>query len=87
MMMALSTRVFTVLRNRARRRRQFSRGAYLLPSLFTMANMFCGYCCIIYSLRGDYATAAPFIGLAIVLAVAIMLVVLAVVAAVWISWW
>jgi len=43
------------------------RGAYLLPSLFTMGNMFCGYCCIVYAIRGEFATAAPFIGFAMVL--------------------
>jgi CDP-diacylglycerol---serine O-phosphatidyltransferase len=43
------------------------RGVYLLPSLFTMANMFCGYACIVFSMRGEFATAAPFIGFAIVL--------------------
>lgn len=43
------------------------RGAYLLPSLITMANLFCGYACIIYSLQGDFSTAAAFIGIAIVL--------------------
>jgi len=43
------------------------RGAYLLPSMFTMANMFCGYCCIVYAIRGEFATAAPFIGFAMVL--------------------
>jgi CDP-diacylglycerol--serine O-phosphatidyltransferase len=32
-----------------------------------MGNMFCGYACIVYSLRGDFETAAPFIGFAIVL--------------------
>jgi CDP-diacylglycerol--serine O-phosphatidyltransferase len=48
-------------------RRRFRRGVYLLPSMFTMANMFCGYACIVYSMRGEFATAAPFIGLAIVL--------------------
>ncbi len=47
--------------------RRFRRGVYLLPSMFTMANMFCGYACIVYSMRGEFATAAPFIGLAIVL--------------------
>jgi CDP-diacylglycerol--serine O-phosphatidyltransferase len=47
--------------------RRFRRGVYLLPSVFTMANMFCGYACIVYSMRGDFATAAPFIGFAIVL--------------------
>jgi CDP-diacylglycerol--serine O-phosphatidyltransferase len=48
-------------------RRRFRRGVYLLPSVFTMANMFCGYACIVYSMRGEFATAAPFIGFAIVL--------------------
>jgi len=40
---------------------------YLLPSLFTMGNMFCGYACVVYAMRGEYETAAPFIGLAILL--------------------
>jgi CDP-diacylglycerol--serine O-phosphatidyltransferase len=39
----------------------------LLPSLFTVANMFCGYACVVYAMRGEYETAAPFIGIAIVL--------------------
>ena len=43
------------------------RGVYLLPSLFTMGNMFCGYACIVYAMRGEFETAAPFIGFAIVL--------------------
>jgi CDP-diacylglycerol--serine O-phosphatidyltransferase len=47
--------------------RRVHRGVYLLPSMFTMANMFCGYACIVYSMRGEFATAAPFIGVAIVL--------------------
>jgi CDP-diacylglycerol--serine O-phosphatidyltransferase len=42
-------------------------GVYLLPSMFTMANMFCGYACIVHAMRGEFATAAPFIGVAIVL--------------------
>jgi len=50
-----------------RRRLRFRRGVYLLPSLFTMANMACGYGCIVYAMRGEYETAAPFIGIAIVL--------------------
>jgi CDP-diacylglycerol--serine O-phosphatidyltransferase len=62
----------TRLRNPLRRRtdaprRRFRRGVYLLPSLFTLANMFCGYACVIYAMRGEYDTAAPFIGIAIVL--------------------
>jgi CDP-diacylglycerol--serine O-phosphatidyltransferase len=47
--------------------RRFRRGVYLLPSLFTMANLFCGYACIVYAMRGEYETAAPFIGFAVVL--------------------
>lgn len=47
--------------------RRFRRGVYLLPSMFTMGNMFCGYACIVYSMRGDFVTAAPFIGFAMVL--------------------
>ncbi len=47
--------------------RRRSRGVSLLPSLFTLANLFCGYACVVYSMRGDYETAAPFIGVAIVL--------------------
>jgi len=50
-----------------RRRRRFSRGVYLLPSLMTLGNMFCGYACIVYAMRGEYETATPFIGFAIVL--------------------
>jgi len=49
------------------RARRLRRGVYLLPSMFTMANMFCGYACIVYSMRGEFATAAPFIGFAVVL--------------------
>ena len=48
-------------------RRRFRRGVYLLPSLLTLGNLFCGYACIVYAMRGDYETAAPYIGFAIVL--------------------
>jgi CDP-diacylglycerol--serine O-phosphatidyltransferase len=43
------------------------RGVALLPSLFTIANLFCGWACVVYAMRGELATAAPFIGVAIVL--------------------
>lgn len=43
------------------------RGVSVLPSLFTLGNMFCGYACVVYAMRGEYATAAPFIGIAVVL--------------------
>jgi CDP-diacylglycerol--serine O-phosphatidyltransferase len=59
-----------MLRSRRRKidvqRRRFKRGAYLLPSMFTMGNMFCGYACIVHAMRGEFVTAAPFIGFAIV---------------------
>src|SRR5450759_1996172 len=48
-------------------RNRLRRGVYLLPSLFTMGHMFCGYACIVYAMRGEYQTAAPFIGFAFVL--------------------
>src|SRR5947207_12178494 len=48
-------------------RRRFRRGVYLLPSLFTLGNMFCGYACVVYAMRSEFETAAPFIGVAIVL--------------------
>ena len=47
--------------------RRFRRGVYLLPSMFTMGNLFCGYACIVHAMRGEYAIAAPFIGFAMVL--------------------
>src|SRR5512139_3407702 len=61
-------RMLTPLRRRSDRpARRFRRGVYLLPSMLTMANMFCGYACIVYAMRGEFVTAAPFIGVAIVL--------------------
>src|SRR5215472_5572879 len=50
-----------------RSRPRFRRGVYLLPSLLTLGNLFCGYACVVYAMRGEYETAAPFIGFAIVL--------------------
>ena len=43
------------------------RGAYLLPSLLTLGNLFCGYACVIFALRHAFEQAAMFIGFAIVL--------------------
>src|SRR5215213_2131757 len=53
--------------DRPRRKYRFRRGVYLLPSLLTMGNMFCGYACVVYAMRGEYETAAPFIGFAVIL--------------------
>ena len=47
--------------------RRFRRGIYLLPSMFTVANLFCGWACVVHALRGDFQTAAPFVGFAVVL--------------------
>jgi CDP-diacylglycerol--serine O-phosphatidyltransferase len=54
-------------RKNDRPRRRFRRGVYLLPSLLTMGNMFCGYACVVYAMRGEFETAAPFIGFAVVI--------------------
>jgi CDP-diacylglycerol--serine O-phosphatidyltransferase len=61
------TRLRFLRRAQDRRATRVRRGVALLPSLFTMGNMFCGYACIVYSLRHDFETAAPFIGVAIFL--------------------
>ena len=47
--------------------RGIRRGVSLLPSLFTLANVFCGWSCVVYAMRGELETAAPFIGVALVL--------------------
>jgi CDP-diacylglycerol--serine O-phosphatidyltransferase len=43
------------------------RGIYLLPSLFTVGNLLCGYYSILSSAAGDLDRAAKLIGLAVVL--------------------
>jgi CDP-alcohol phosphatidyltransferase len=43
------------------------RGVSVLPSLFTLANLFCGYACVVYAMRGEFEMAAPLIGIAVVL--------------------
>jgi CDP-diacylglycerol--serine O-phosphatidyltransferase len=48
-------------------RRRFRRGVYLLPSLLTMGNMFCGYASIVYAMRDEFELAALFIGFGFVL--------------------
>jgi CDP-diacylglycerol--serine O-phosphatidyltransferase len=54
-------------RRKEDRPQRFKRGVFLLPSLFTVANLFCGYACIVFSTRADFETAALFIGVAMVL--------------------
>lgn len=47
--------------------RRFKRGAYLLPTLFTVGNLFCGYFAVVSSFRSAYETAAFLIFVAAVL--------------------
>lgn len=50
------------------RNHRLRRGIYLLPSFFTVANLFCGYRAVIATLNGgpaEFDTAARFVGLAI----------------------
>jgi CDP-diacylglycerol---serine O-phosphatidyltransferase len=54
-------------RRREDRQHRFRRGVFLLPSLLTVGNLFCGYACVVYSTRSDFDTAALFIGIAMVL--------------------
>jgi CDP-diacylglycerol--serine O-phosphatidyltransferase len=49
------------------RSKGFRHGVALLPSLFTLANLFCGWSAVVYAMRGELETAAPFIGVAMVL--------------------
>lgn len=56
-----------LLRDSPPERKGLRRGVFLLPSLFTVANLFCGWACVVYAMRGQFETAAPFIGFAIVL--------------------
>jgi CDP-diacylglycerol--serine O-phosphatidyltransferase len=53
-------------RRRGDQPRRFRRGVFLLPSLFTVGNLFCGYACVVYATRADFDTAALFIGIAMV---------------------
>ena len=47
--------------------RQYRRGMFLLPSIITIGNMFCGYACIVCAMQNELVKAAPFIGFAVVL--------------------
>ncbi len=59
--------VLGTLRRDRNGERRMRRGVYLLPSLFTLGNMFCGYACVLYAMRNELTMAAPFIGVAVVL--------------------
>ncbi len=48
-------------------RRRLGRTVFILPSLFTVGNIFCGYYAIISTMHGKYDQAAQAIGIAIIL--------------------
>jgi CDP-diacylglycerol--serine O-phosphatidyltransferase len=49
------------------RSRRLRRGIYLLPTLFTIGNLFCGYIAIVLAARGEFALAGKLIILAAIL--------------------
>jgi CDP-diacylglycerol---serine O-phosphatidyltransferase len=49
------------------KRRRLGRSVYILPSLFTVGNIFCGYYAILACMHDHYAQAAYAIGIAIIL--------------------
>lgn len=49
------------------RHRRLGRGVFVLPSLFTVGNIFCGYYAILASMHGNYGQAAHAIGIAMIL--------------------
>lgn len=49
------------------RRRRLGRSVFVLPSLFTVGNIFCGYYAILLTMHGNYDQAAYAIGIAIIL--------------------
>jgi len=54
-------------RLRTRARQRLSRGLFILPTLFTVGNLFCGYLSVWCSIRGTFQTAAILIIAAAVL--------------------
>jgi CDP-diacylglycerol---serine O-phosphatidyltransferase len=49
------------------RHRHLRRGVFVLPSLFTVGNIFCGYYAILATMHGNFGQAARAIGIAILL--------------------
>ncbi len=49
------------------RRRRLGRRVFVLPSLFTVGNIFCGYYAILATMYGNFGQAAHAIGIAIIL--------------------
>jgi CDP-diacylglycerol--serine O-phosphatidyltransferase len=51
----------------SRPKRRLGRSVYILPSLFTVGNLFCGYYAIIKTMHGNFDLAAQAIGVAMIL--------------------
>lgn len=49
------------------RHRRLGRSVFVLPSLFTVGNIFCGYYAILATMHGNFGQAAHAIGIAIIL--------------------
>jgi len=49
-----------------KKNRQFRRGIYVLPTLFTIGTIFCGFYALVNTLKGEFDLAAVAIGLAVV---------------------
>ncbi len=49
------------------RHKHLGRGVFVLPSLFTVGNIFCGYYAILATMHGNFGPAAHAIGIAIIL--------------------
>lgn len=48
-------------------REQYRKGMYIIPSLFTVSNIFCGFYSVTCSIRGVYEIAGALIGFAMIL--------------------
>ena len=48
-------------------RDRFRRGIYIVPSLFTLGNMLCGFSAVLLSFQGQFRAAAVLIGISILL--------------------
>ena len=49
------------------RKKQYRRGMFILPSFFTVSNIFCGFYSISSAIRGNYELAGVLIGIAMIL--------------------
>ena len=67
--MDLETRKTSIKKSggRLRESKKVRRTIYLLPSAFTVGNIFAGFCAVIWTLHGHYGSAAVAIGIAVVL--------------------